>query len=154
MGTVKNVEIYGSVNSAIAYFSTRLNVSDWDNAINNDREKSLVMATQAIDKLNYAGDKHLSTQILQFPRLDDIVVPVEVEYAAYEIALALLGGYDKDQEIETLGVMSESHSGIRTTYDVDYVNEHKRAGIPSSEAWDYLKPFLRTQTQLKISRVS
>lgn len=145
---------YGSIARGVVYFSKRLNASVWDTASNNDREAALLMAAEAIDKLNYAGDKHLSTQSLQFPRLDDVDIPVEIEYAAYEIAIALLDGYDKDQEIETLGVLSESHSGIRTTYDVNYVNEHKRAGIPSIEAWEYLKPFLRDRTQLKISRVS
>jgi len=145
---------YGSIARADTYFSKRLNTGTWDRSTSNDKESALIMSAAAIDKLNFAGSKNDSTQSLQFPRNDDTDVPVEIEYAAYEVAIALLDGYDKDQEIETLGVLSEAYSGVRTTYDIHYVNEHKRAGIPSSEAWDYLKPFLRDPTQLKVSRVS
>jgi len=145
---------YGSVARGNIYFGSKLNSGVWDRSTNNDKEAALIMAARAIDKLNIAGDKNDSGQSLQFPRNDDVDVPVEVEYAAYEVAIAFLDGYDKDQEIETLGVLSETYSGVRTTYDEHYVNEHKRAGIPSAEAWDYLKPFLRDPTLLKVSRVS
>jgi hypothetical protein len=145
---------YGTISRANAYFSKRLNTRIWDEALYNDQEASLIMATRAIDKLNFAGDKNDSDQDLQFPRNDDTEVPINIEYAAYEVALALLDGYNSDHEIETLGVLSESYSGVRTTYDADYVNEHKRAGIPSIEAWEYLKSYLRDPSCLRLSRVS
>lgn len=145
---------YGTISRANVYFSKRLNTRVWDETLYNDREAALIMATRAIDKLNFAGEKYDSSQSLQFPRGDDIEIPVDIEYAAYEIALALLDGYNQDQEVETLGVLTEVYSGVRTTYDASYVNEHKRAGIPSIEAWEYLKPYLRDQTQLRLSRVS
>jgi hypothetical protein len=147
-------EYYGSMSGAINYFSHRLNTTIWDQAVYNDREAALIQATRLIDKLNYGGDVAESDQNLQFPRNDDTTIPPEVEYATYEISIALLDGVDLDQESQTIGVMSETYSGARTTYDGDYVNDHLRAGIPSIEAWDYLKPFLRDPKQLRVSRVS
>lgn len=145
---------YGSQARAEVYFSKRLDTRIWDEALSSDREAALIMATTAIDKLNFAGDKNDADQDLQFPRGDDTVVPIEIEYAAYEVTLALLDGYNPDEEVETLGVLSESYSGVRTTYDADHVNEHIRAGIPSVEAWEYLRPFLRDPTRVRLSRVS
>lgn len=142
---------YGTLEKADTYFSERLNTSIWEMSIVSDRTKAMLMATKAIDRLNYANVK---TAELQFPRGDDTVVPVEIEYACYEIALALLDGVDVDQEAQTIGVMSETYSGVRSTYDGDYVNHHIRAGIPSIIAWDYLKPFLRDPRLLNVSRVN
>jgi hypothetical protein len=145
---------YGSLVGANSYFTKRLNSQLWEASIINDRESALVMATRAIDGLNYAGDKADSDQVLQFPRGDDTAIPVEIEYACYELALKLLDGADLEQESQTVGVMSESYSGVRTTYDGDYVNDHVRAGILSIEAWNFLKPFLRDPRQVRISRVN
>ena len=145
---------YGTISRASAYFSKRLNTRVWDVALYADREAALIQATRAIDKLNYAGDRAESTQDLQFPRNDDTDVPVEIEYACYEIALAFLDGYDQDQEVQTVGVLSESYSSVRTTYDGSFVVEHIRAGIPSIEAWEYLHPFLRDSRAVRVSRVS
>ena len=147
-------EYYGSISGAINYFNHRLNTSVWDQAIYNEREAALIEATRLIDNLNYGGSKADSIQNLQFPRNNDTVVPVEIEYATYEIAISLLDGVDMDQEAQTIGVMSEAYSGARTTYDGDYVNDHIRAGIPSIRAWDYLKPFLRDPRLLRVSRVN
>ncbi|KKL95026.1 hypothetical protein LCGC14_1858730 [marine sediment metagenome] len=147
-------EYYGTHAGAETYFSERLDTRVWDETVYNDRISSLIMAARAIDKLNFAGDKAVALQQLQFPRGDDSDVPVEIKYAAYEIAIALLDGYSPDQEVETLGVLSEAYSGVRTTYDADHVNEHIRAGIPSIEAWEFLRPFLRDPTRVRLSRVS
>jgi len=145
---------YGTISRATAYFSKRLNTRVWDTALYADREASLIQATRTIDKLNFAGELADAEQNLQFPRNDDTEVPIEIEYACYEIALALLDGYNSDQEVQTIGVLSESYSGVRTTYDGDFVAEHVRAGIPSIEAWEYLYPFLRDSRAVRISRVS
>lgn len=145
---------YGTQSRANVYFSKRLNTRVWDEAVYNDRDAALIMATRAIDRLNFAGDKNDVDQALQFPRGDDTEIPVDIEYATYEMVLALLDEVDMDQEVETLGVLSETYSGVRTTYDADHVNEHIRAGIPSIEAWEYLKPYLRDSTCLRLSRVS
>jgi hypothetical protein len=145
---------YGSNTGAEAYFTERLNTDAWDNALVKDRTAARAQATRAIDQLNFENCKNDPLQELQFPRGDDIVVPIEVEYATYELLLKLLEGVDVDQEAETIGVLSELYSGVRTTYDESHVNEHIRAGIPSIEAWRYLKPFLRDPRSLKVSRVN
>lgn len=145
---------YGTISRATAYFSKRLNTRIWDEALYNDREAALIMATRSIDRLNFAGDKNDVDQTLQFPRGDDTAVPADIEYANYELALILLDGVDQDQEVETLGVLSEAYSGVRTTYDGFYANEHIRAGIPSIEAWEFLRPYLRDHSRLRVSRVS
>jgi hypothetical protein len=145
---------YGTISRANVYFSRRLNTRSWDTAVYSDREAALIQATRTIDKLNFAGDKADSSQSLQFPRNNDAEVPIEIEFACYEIVLVLLDGYNQDQEIQTIGVLSESYSSVRTTYDGDFVAEHVRAGIPSIEAWEYLYPFLRDSRSVRISRVS
>lgn len=147
-------QYYGTLVAADLYFANRLNGDCWEQAIVKDRQTALIAATRLVEKLNYAGDKHLTSQMLQFPRGTDVVIPVEIEYAAYEIAIKLLEGVNQEIEIQTLGVMTESYSGIRTAYDPEFVNEHIRAGIPSSDAWALLKPFLRDQRQVTLQRVS
>lgn len=147
-------EYYGTLAAAESYFDYRLNSDVWDDAIVKDREKALIAATRAIDKLNYANDKYDSTQNLQFPRGDDTTVPVEIEYACYEIAIKLLEGHDSEIEAQSLGVMSETYTGVRTAYQQGFVNEHLRAGIPSIEAWDYLKPFLRDSSRIDLARIN
>jgi len=145
---------YGTLTEADEYFGQRLNVQSWDLATNNDRTKSLFMATRAIDRLNFAGEKYLSTQELQFPRGDDTEVPVEIRLAAYECALKYLEGVDMDMEARNLGIAANSFGGTRTTFQEDFVSEYLRAGIPSVEAWYYLQPFLRDPGDLNLSRGS
>jgi hypothetical protein len=151
---VGNFEYYGTLTAADLYFDNRLFSDCWINATIKDRQSALIAAARAIDKLNYIGCKNDTDQNLQFPRGDDITIPVEVEYAAYEIALKLLEGADSEIEAQALGVMSESYSDVKTAYQIGYVNEHLRAGIPSIEAWDYLKPFLRDSREVNLIRVN
>ncbi len=145
---------YGSLFGAESYFAGRLHTNAWDQALISDREAALQQATRAIDCLNFAGCKHDELQELQFPRGDDLEVPIEIVWATYELAIKLLEGVEVDQEAETIGVLTEQYSGVRTTYDETYVNEHIRAGIPSIRAWNYLKPFLRDPRQMRVSRVN
>ena len=151
---VNTEDYYGSIVRAEQYFSERLGTRAWDTAIILDRTKALLMATRAIDRLNFAGDKSVSTQALQFPRGDDTTIPVDVEFACYELALVFLDGIDLEQEANSVNVASDAFSGVRTTYDADTYAEHMRAGIPSIVAWQYLKPFLRDPREILLSRVN
>jgi hypothetical protein len=144
---------YGTTAEATIYFGERLNTIPWDNAIPGDRVKALYMATRAIDKLNIAGEKLDDDQELQFPRVGDSVVPTDIKLACFECAFAFLDGVDMELEQKNLGMTSDAFSGARTTYDSYFVEEHIRAGIPSSEAWAYLYPYLRDPRELIISRV-
>jgi hypothetical protein len=150
---VNGVSIYGSVAGANTYFAQRLHTGPWDTALASDRTKALIMATRAIDKLNYAGVKAVEAQSLQFPRETDIVVPLNVEIAAYECVLQYLDGFNIDEETRSLGILKNRGWGAELTYDSDYHNEYIRNGIPSIEAWYLLLPFLRDQNLVNLSRV-
>jgi hypothetical protein len=165
---------YGTLTKAGNYFASRLHTSAWDDASNTDRLKALAMATRYVDRLNFKGQKAVvytlleldaestdsairvaeASQELEFPRDDDTVVPVDIETACYEIVLALLDGVDPDIELENLGIATHSYAGVRTAYNRDQQPiEHLIHGIPSPLAWRYLKPFLRTGREYKLSRV-
>lgn len=144
-------EYYGSVDGGDAYFATRLYSDDWDNASSSDKLKSLYMATRLIDTLNFAGEK---SGDLEFPRGDDTEVPDNIIKATYEISLKLLGGDTRESTLSSIGVTSNSWGTVKQTYDVDSVPEWTAAGVPSSEAWALLRPFLRDPTAVLIRRVS
>ena len=145
---------YGTLADGDTYFEQRLNSQAWDRATNNDRTAALFMATRAIDRLNFANDKTLVAQELQFPRGDDLVVPSGIETAAYECAIKYIEGVDMDLEARNLGIAASSFGGARTTFHEDYHSENLRAGIPSVEAWYYLRPYLRDPGEINLSRAS
>ena len=107
-----------------------------------------------IDNLNFRGKKNSSTQLLQFPRGTDTVVPTDIKIACYEIALRLLDGFDPDFEAENLGSINQGIAGLRDTYDRSFVLDHLRAGIPSPRAWALLKPYLVDPQTILLSRVN
>lgn len=144
---------YGSNAGAIAYFDERLDSRIWSETVLNDRIKALKMATRSIDKLNIAGRKYDDDQELQFPRYDDTTVPTDIERACYECAYAYLDGVDMELERKNIGMTSDAFSGARATYDLHFVEEHIRAGIPSAEAWGFLRPYLRDPREIDLCKV-
>jgi hypothetical protein len=162
-----SVSYYGSLSGGDLYFSQRLNVKKWTNAANADKIKALTMATQIIDRLNFAGEKANNGQVLQFPRKNtytdpvtlteaetkDDNVPSDIKIATYLVAYKLLDGYDPDVQAEMLAVEMSKYQSVQTYYDRSFVPEHMRAGIPSSEAWNYLRPYLRDAREVELSRV-
>jgi hypothetical protein len=168
---------YGTITEANEYFSYRLHEEAWTDATTNDREKALIRATSIIDALNFKGQKAAVydemydangdeidwyeedaraaqvSQELEFPRDEDTTVPQEIKIACWEIAYALLDGVDPDLEMENLGIVSQGMASVRTTYSPDHAQvEHLKNGIPSAAAWRYLRPFLRTDGEIRISR--
>ena len=140
---------------AQAYFNGRLNTEAWDSIVDDvQKDKSLVMATRIIDRLNYLGTKTDSAQELQFPRDPEIDVPQDVKDATSEIALALLDGVDPDLEYENLFMIVQNYGGIKSTYDTLVPKPHVLARIPSFAAWTYLKPYLRDGLNLELHRTS
>ena len=131
----------------------RLDTDPWDDAVTSDGSevgdpgtltyKSLAMATKIIDQLNYKGSKTDDDQSNQFPRDDDATVPEDINYACFEIALALLDGVDPQIEAENLNMISQGYANVRSTYDRDAPMPHIAAGVPSVTAWRYLTPYLR-----------
>lgn len=141
----------------------RLEVDAWESAKLEDGSafgeagsktyKSLVMATKIINRLNYRGTKTVATQDNEFPRGGDTSVPVDIEEACFEIALALLDGVDPEMEYENLFMVSQGFANVRSTYDKSHPNPYFLVGVPSFKAWTYLKPYLVDPSTLKLDRV-
>lgn len=166
---------YGSLSEANDYFGMRLHERAWSQASTSEREKALYASRLIIDGLNFKGCKHTVYELLQsnsdatdeeiraaeasqeteFPRGDDEEVPQIIILAAYEIAYSLLDGKDPEVELETLGIVSQGYGSVRTTYNRAQVPiEHLINGIPNALAWRWLRPFLRDDDAIKLSRVS
>lgn len=153
--TNTTIPFYGSVEGGDEYFLQVLRSDAWFEATSQQKQQSLYEATEAIDKLNYRGDKTEETQVLQFPRGGDTDVPYDILFAAYNIALKLLEGFDPDLEIkQTLYTQqkfgpteSEYNPGRRTPL-------HLLVGIPSIKAWHKLLPYLREPESITVQRVS
>lgn len=145
---------YLAAADAQSYFNSRLNSSVWDDAVEADQEKALIMATRAIDQLNFIGCKSESTQLLEFPRNNETTVPDAILVAACEIAIVLLDGFDIELELENLTSTSKKYAAVSDTYDRSIAVEHLKAGIPSQIAWIYLKPYLVDPNYLNLSRVN
>jgi hypothetical protein len=169
------MNFYGSVEEAAEYFYTRLHESAWSNASLGDRPKALAAATSLIDGLNFKGQKHTvwelrkntrhptgeqiraanAAQQLEFPRDSDTTVPNEVCIACYEIAHSLLDGKDPEAELEALGISQQTFGSVQTSFSRNQPPlEHIANGIPSMLSWRLLRPFLRSDSEICISRVS
>lgn len=104
MGTVsisgKTFEIYGEKAAAITYLLARLDAAAWTTASGANKDRALVSATRMLDRQNWIGQKDVDSQALEFPRtdlvdkdgnaVDNVVVPLLVEEANYELALSIL----------------------------------------------------------------
>jgi len=128
---------------AQVYFDGRLNTEAWDDTTDDtEKDKSLIMATRTIDRLNFSGQKAVTAQALQFPRGTDTLIPDDVKNATAEIALALLDGVNPELEFENVFMTSQGYGGIRSSFDRSTKPAHIIAGIPSFVAWTFLKPYL------------
>lgn len=167
---------YGTLLSAERFFASRLNVPAWTAANNNDKMTALRMATQAIDRLNFAGEKTNCNQLLQFPRknvwvevilspLDltdlyeivstfDTDIPDEIKKACFLCAYRFLDGWDADTELEVLEASSQKLGPVLTSYDRSRLPIWVQCGIPSGTAWSILLPFLRDSKEILLSRGS
>lgn len=94
-------------------------------------------------------------QVLEFPRGTDSLVPDAIRRACYEIAHSLLDGKDPEAELENLGITSQGYGSVRTSYNRSQLPiEHLINGVPNALAWRLIRPFLRDQDAIAISRVS
>jgi hypothetical protein len=94
-----------------------------------------------------------ATQGLEFPRGKDTAVPTEIEWACYEIALALIEGFDPEDAVDRMGVIRQAYSAVRTTYDSgSKAQEYLVYGIPTARVWRWLKPYLTDGRIIRMSR--
>jgi hypothetical protein len=148
---------YADVTFANTYFKRKLYTQPWDEATNAQQEAALQEAALRMDRLNFRGAKAVSTQTLEWPRINtsfsETVVPDDIKIANCEVALALLDGVDPDMEHENLAAVAEGASSMRTTYSRTVVPEHFAAGIPSHLAWLHLRPHVADVRRIKLRRV-
>jgi hypothetical protein len=146
---------YGTLQEANDYFDKRLHERTWLKSSQTRREQALWTATLIIDGLNFKGDKHSETQYLEFPRDDDTEVPKDVRVASYEIAHELLDGKNPNEELEALGITQHGFGGVSTSYSRNQIPiEHIINGIPSQQTWRLLRPYLREDDAIILSRIS
>lgn len=170
---------YGTVNDGNAFFASRLFSFDWTQAPVSDRQAALVQAAELIDQFDYVGYKKTVqealdgmddpttddnkevlrlanlAQPLSFPRGTATAdVPEEVETACYLIAQKLLGGRDPDMDLEALSSSGVQYGDLKTQYSRGgNTQEHTTHLIPSPQAWNKLRPFLRERNQFDMNRV-
>lgn len=146
--------MYADREYAETYFNSRLHSSGWHGYSASDRDAALATATRYIDRLNFGGCKADEDQELQFPRGTDTEVPSDIKIACCEIAFEMLvAGRDPQLEFESLRNVSQGFSSVRKTVDGSYNHEHLAAGIVSMQAWNYLRPYLRTTSDVSVIRV-
>jgi hypothetical protein len=135
------------------YFESRYNSGLWDETSEADKTKLLATASRYLQSLNWAGDKADEDQELEFPRGDDTDIPDDIKNAVCEIAYALLDGRDIEFERELIGQSSAAAAGSRTTTDPDTVDVAKLHGIPSTVAWNLIRPYLRDGSAITLVRL-
>lgn len=145
---------YASLDYATEFLETVVNTAPWDDATIEERRKALREASRRIDRLNFKGIRKSETQPGQFPRDDDTEFPADIKRACVLIALALLDGIDPELEHENQFMTGHGYASIRGAYDRSSRPEHILAGIPSFEAWTYLRPYLRDPRTFQTQRSS
>lgn len=95
---------YVALTAAEAYFLGRLSVDAWADANAEEREASLIMATQRLEAESYLGYAVSTTQRLQWPRysaynrngvlLSTTAIPQLLQDATCELALSILNDPD------------------------------------------------------------
>lgn len=146
---------YLAISDAQIYFDGRLNTGPWDDADDTTRDKALLQATRAIDRLNFRGEKADESQELQFPRLGDSDIPEDIWCACAEEALSLLDGKDPEMEREALAITEQTFGKIRAKFERDAGRPiNILNGIMSATAWGYLLPYLRDPLTVRISRTT
>jgi len=151
---------YDTYINADTYFVNRLHTQSWDEAPSTQKTIALTEATQRIDCLRFSGAKVDEDQELEFPRYygddpeGDEIIPNDIKIACYELAFTLLDGVDPDLETENLAVVSLGYSSVRVAKSGMTPQDHIAAGIPSLTAWRHLMPYLASDREIKIYRVS
>jgi hypothetical protein len=151
--------VYVDLDYVNSYFSAKLHSEGWFSAIDEDKIKAIIQASQAIDNLNFHGFKRFTEQPLEFPRsyyrCRIVDIPLDnLQKAVAEVAYSFNDGIDIEQEIAGLRVTSRGYSSVRTTYDANRPPENLIAGIPSITAWNLLRPYVNTSDRLRLRRVS
>lgn len=147
---------YLTTAQADTYFTTRLYTEKWDEAGETDKAAALLMASNAVDRCNFAGRRKVSDQERQFPRCYpplsylpnvswywpcDDTTPQAILDAVCEEALELLTrGNSKRRRMQKEGVSSFSLGGLSESY----AQGVSSAQLLSFEAYELLRPYMAT----------
>lgn len=145
---------YVTDEEADTYFADRLPSVEWDEAADADKAKSLATATRLINNLAYHGTKTDSAQENEFPRNEAVEVPRQVKEACCEIAYALLEGQSPEKDMRTINASGKRFGGAGATVDPDNVPLNYMHGIPSSTAWNLLRPYLNNHLSVRLERIT
>lgn len=144
-------QYYGTIEEADRYLGKKIDGKDWLEC--STKEEALIEATRLIDNLYFEGIKTDDDQLLEFPRNDEEEVPRDIKYACFELAFTLIHGVDPDMEIRNQRATMLNYSSLKTMYG-DRIQEHVMAGIPSHQAWGYLRSYLVDPGAINLRRVS
>ena len=145
--------IYASVHEGDNFFEDELGGEAWSSATKSQQQKALNKAARLINRLRYSGYKTSGTQYEEFPRNGETDVPDDIMIAVILVADRLLDGIDTETEFENLQLTSATFSQISSTYNRKTIAPHVAAGIPSSDAWRLLLPYLKVSTTIPLCRV-
>lgn len=118
MAFVVGTNSYISVANADAYFSERLYSSTWDAlSLATDKEIALISAFKILEvSFEWYYDKTDSTQIQEFPRNDELIVPQKIIDIQCEITLLLLNAGtdlckpDKEMKLDSVMIKTDKVS--------------------------------------------
>lgn len=156
---------YSSVADAETYFSSRLFATAWTTASSDSKQQALNVASSMLNRFAWKGIIVDPNQVNSWPRsdlimeffpIDPLVVPKSIIEAQYEIAIALLKGYDPERDLRNAMVTSRGYSSVRVAYDPKLIQQYLLWGIPSAAAWYLILPFLDIEPaeSMHIHRVS
>ena len=150
---------YISEVDASSYFDERLNVGAWTAAVTDDRARALISGTRWVDTQGFVGEKATTAQALAWPRADvddiaDDAIPVAVQQAVCEVALALLaaGTTDLLAVDSTSGVKRKKVDVLETEY---FGPDDRPTGLEKvPQAIRFLAPYLAgSGSGLSVERV-
>lgn len=152
-----NANSYADLDEALAYNSSRLYASAWEDADEAEREQALQMATSLLDaKYVWTGVATNETQALGWPRVGmknrngfaiaDSVIPQALKDATSEFARQLLGtDRTVDNDIEIQGITGIKAGPVSLTFKDDIEAGSREQVIPSA-VHDLIPPSWYTVT--------
>ncbi len=106
---------YVTLDFADNYFSGRINSDAWFNSDDVKKEQALVSATIKINNFTFIGSKKSSAQKLEFPRNFIPELPLDIQYAVCEEAIALIENSNHAKN-KNYGIASVSIGSFSVSY--------------------------------------
>jgi hypothetical protein len=135
---------YATLAEAESYMDARTGAATWDAAADDDKNRALIEATNRIEQHDFYGSPTASDQRLKWPRVGTYdadgrywaqdTVPRVVQYAQFEVALALVNG---DLEFKDSGL--EGFDSVRVGPLAVEINHGREPGALPKQALRYLR---------------